>query len=50
VQLLSIQGNDAAITGIKAGDVVVLDGKQNLRPGTPVMDKGKEAKVAGSKP
>ena len=46
VQLVSTQGNDAAVTGINAGDVVVLDGRQNLRPGAPIVDKGKEPKDA----
>lgn len=46
VQLVSAQGSDAAVTGINAGDTVVLDGRQNLRPGAPIVDKGKEAKDA----
>jgi RND family efflux transporter MFP subunit len=50
VQLVTAQGSEAAITGIRAGDVVVMDGKQNLRPGTPIIDKAKESKTAGTKP
>lgn len=50
VQLVTAQGSDAAVTGIQAGDVVVMDGKQNLRPGSPVIDKAKESKTAGAKP
>jgi len=49
VQLITAQGNEAAISGIKAGDVVVMDGKQNLRPGSPIADKAKD-KTAGTKP
>lgn len=37
VQQVYAQGLDAAVTGIQAGDVVVLDGKQNLRPGARVV-------------
>lgn len=46
VQLVSTQDGDAAVTGINAGDAVVLDGRQNLRPGSPIVDKGKEPKDA----
>lgn len=41
VQVLFAQGMDAAVSGIKAGDAVVLDGKQNLRPGTPLTERAK---------
>ena len=41
VQLLTAQNGDAAVSGIKAGDIVVLDGRQNLRPGTPVVERVK---------
>ncbi len=40
-------GNDAVVTGIEAGSKVVLDGKQNLRPGASVKERngdGKEGK------
>ncbi len=43
VQVLYAQGNDAAVSGVKAGEVVVLDGKQNLRPGNPVVERSKGA-------
>lgn len=46
VQLVNTQGSDAAVTGINAGDNVVLDGRQNLRPGAPIVDKSKEQKDA----
>ena len=46
------QGLDAAVTGIQAGDVVVLDGKQNLRPGARVVERApgpqKSASALGS--
>ncbi len=41
VQLLYAQDNDAAVTGVKVGDAIVLDGRQNLRPGTPVVERAK---------
>ena len=43
VEILYAQGNDAAVTGVNAGDAVVLDGKQNLRPGNPVVERSKGA-------
>jgi len=41
VQVLFTQGADAAVSGIQAGDAVVLDGKQNLHPGTPLTERAK---------
>ena len=45
VQLLAAQGDDAAVSGIEAGDRVVVDGRQNLRPDTPIAER----KPAGDK-
>lgn len=45
VQLLAAQGDDAAVSGIEAGDRVVVDGRQNLRPDTPIAER----KPAGEK-
>ncbi|MBL8517854.1 MAG: efflux RND transporter periplasmic adaptor subunit [Betaproteobacteria bacterium] len=42
VQLLNIQDGLAAITGIKAGDRVVVEGAQNLRPGSTIAERKKE--------
>lgn len=45
-------GTDAVVTGIEAGAKVVLDGKQNLRPGAGVKERngdGKEGKGKGEK-
>jgi len=44
VQVVYAQGLDAAVTGVKADDWVVLDGKQNLRPGTPLLERAPEGK------
>jgi RND family efflux transporter MFP subunit len=39
VQLLATQGDDAAVSGVKPGERVVLDGRQNLRPGAAVVER-----------
>ncbi len=50
VQLVYAEGTDAAVTGVKAGEPIVLDGRQNLRPGTPVVERAREPAGAASKP
>lgn len=40
VEVINSFGPDAVVSGIAAGARVVLDGKQNLRPGTPVKEQG----------
>jgi len=37
VNVLQAAGLDAVVTGVKPGERVVLDGRQNLRPGSPVI-------------
>ncbi|BBB59222.1 hemolysin D [Undibacterium sp. KW1] len=37
-------GNDAVVTGLEAGSKVVLDGKQNLRPGASVKERNGDSK------
>jgi RND family efflux transporter MFP subunit len=44
------QSGEAAVTGISAGDVVVVDGKQNLRPGSVVLERTKDAKPGAPAP
>jgi RND family efflux transporter MFP subunit len=39
VKVIEMRGEDAAVTGIKAGDKVVLDGRQNLRPDSAVSER-----------
>lgn len=57
IQVLAMQGDVAAVTGIQDGDRVVIEGRQNLRPDSPVVErdaakpagegkKGKSAKTA----
>jgi RND family efflux transporter MFP subunit len=39
VEIVGSRGDDAAVRGnVKPGDAIVLDGRQNLRPGWPVVD------------
>jgi hypothetical protein len=33
-----------AVSGLEAGETVVLEGKQNLRPGSAVVERAKENK------
>jgi RND family efflux transporter MFP subunit len=42
VQVLYAQGEDAAVSGLKVGERVVLDGRQNLRPGATVVERPRE--------
>lgn len=37
VTIVASQGEDSAVTGIATGDTVVLEGRQNLRPDSPVV-------------
>lgn len=46
VKVLAAQGEESAVTGIAAGDMVVLDGRQNLRPDTPITVRTPVAPVA----
>ncbi|MEO3690134.1 efflux RND transporter periplasmic adaptor subunit [Roseateles paludis] len=43
-------GELAAIEGIQPGEQVVLDGKQNLRPGTPLKVQPAQVNPAGGRP
>ena len=51
VKVLDIQGEVAAVSGVNEGDKVVVNGRQNLRPGTPVTEKapGKPSDKAADK-
>jgi len=39
VVLVYASGEDAAVTGVKPGERVVVDGRQNLRPGAAVIER-----------
>lgn len=43
VKVLAAQGELAAVSGVKVGDKVVLDGRQNLRPETPLVERPRDA-------
>ena len=43
MQVLYAQGEDAAVSGVKPGEAIVLDGRQNLRPGASVVERAREA-------
>jgi RND family efflux transporter MFP subunit len=42
VQVLYAQGEDAAVSGLKPGERIVLDGRQNVRPGANVIERPRE--------
>ena len=48
VQVLYAQGDDAAVSGLKPGERIVLDGRQNVRPGGAVVERAREGGGAGS--
>jgi membrane fusion protein, multidrug efflux system len=50
VQLRYAAGESAVIEGVQPGERVVLEGKQNLRPGTPVRDAAAARPGAASSP
>ena len=39
VEVLYAEGDDAAVSGVKPGERVVVDGRQNLRPGATVIER-----------
>lgn len=45
VQLRYATGELAVVDGVRAGDRVVLEGKQNLRPGTPVREAAAQGRT-----
>ena len=42
VKVLTAAGTDAVVSGLKAGERVVLDGRQNVRPGTQLVERSTE--------
>jgi RND family efflux transporter MFP subunit len=47
VEVVYASGEQAAVTGVKPGERVVLEGRQNLRPGSRVVERGGAEAVAG---
>ena len=50
IKVVQPAGPEAAVTGVQENDVIVVDGKQNLRPGVKVVERPKEAGKEGGKP
>ncbi len=58
VEVVHASGEDAAVTGVRPGERVVVEGRQNLRPGSAVIDRpagaaagrGRSASAAASGP
>jgi RND family efflux transporter MFP subunit len=50
IKVVYSEAGEAAVTGIQPGDVVVMDGKQNVRPGSPLVERVKEPKTGASGP
>lgn len=47
VKVVQAQGEDAVVTGIRPGSVVILDGRQSVRPGSPVVERAREPGGSG---
>jgi RND family efflux transporter MFP subunit len=50
VQVVHAEGNDAAVTGLDGGERIVLEGRQNVRPGSTVVERSAEAPAGRGKP
>lgn len=48
IKQIYADSGEAAITGVKPGEVVVLEGKQNVRPNAPVVERAREPKNPAS--
>lgn len=48
IKVVFAAGGDAAVTGIQAGEKLVLDGKQNVRPDSRVVERTEPPKGAAS--
>ena len=48
VELLASGGSEAVVSGLEAGERVVVEGKQNLRPGSPLRERPADAAGAAS--
>ena len=48
IELLQSAGLEAVVSGVRAGEKVVLDGRQNVRPGSQLIERAPDAGGAGS--
>jgi RND family efflux transporter MFP subunit len=49
IKIVQSQAAEVAVTGLAEGDAVVLEGRQNLRPGSAVVERPKEGKDKDAK-
>ena len=49
VESLGVAGDDAAVKGIRAGKRLVLDGRQVVRPGVPVVERSERQRQGGGR-
>jgi RND family efflux transporter MFP subunit len=47
VQIVQSHGEEAAVTGLKPGERIALDGRQNLRPGSTAMERPRDGAGKG---
>ena len=47
IELLQSAGLEAVVSGVRAGEKVVLDGRQNVRPGSQLIERAPDAGGAG---
>ena len=50
VEVIASAGDVAAVGGVQAGERIIVDGKQNLRPGAAVVEQAVPAAGAASRP
>lgn len=50
VEVLYASGPDAVASGVRAGERIVVDGRQNLRPGVGVVERTGDASAARARP
>ena len=50
IEIVYASGADAAVTGVKAGEKIVVDGRQNLRPGSAVVERAPGGPGGASSP
>lgn len=43
LKIVQAQGAEIAVTGVTLGEPIILEGKQNVRPGAPVIERSKDA-------
>ena len=48
VKVLAQAGADAVVSGLKGGERIVMDGRQNVRPGSPLIERAAEPGRGGS--